>query len=61
MWIVPFFSFSHAPFRPVDHCTDQEFNVKHLFLLVTNELTPHEKIMRSLELFGTKIMPKFKD
>lgn len=40
---------------------EKEFNVKHLFLLVTNELTPHEKILRSLELFGTKVMPKFKD
>ena len=40
---------------------EKEFNVKHLLLLVTNELTPHDKVMRSIELFGTKVLPKFAD
>jgi hypothetical protein len=35
--------------------------VKHRLRLVTKELTPHDKVMRSIELFGTKAPPRFAD
>ena len=34
-------------------------NVRWLFAWTYNGLMPHEKIMRSLELFSTKVLPRF--
>ena len=33
--------------------------VRWLFAWTYNGLTPHDKIMRSLELFATKVLPRF--
>ncbi len=33
--------------------------VRWLFAWTYNGLVPHEKLMRSLELFSTKVLPRF--
>jgi alkanesulfonate monooxygenase SsuD/methylene tetrahydromethanopterin reductase-like flavin-dependent oxidoreductase (luciferase family) len=36
-------------------------DIRWLFYWAYNGLTPHDKLMRSLELFATKVLPRFKD
>ena len=35
--------------------------VRWLFAWTYNGLVPHEKLMRSLELFATKVLPRFRN
>jgi alkanesulfonate monooxygenase SsuD/methylene tetrahydromethanopterin reductase-like flavin-dependent oxidoreductase (luciferase family) len=36
-------------------------DIRWLFYWAYNGLTPHDKLMHSLELFATKVLPRFKD
>ena len=49
----------------VDHCARkveryQKAGLDHFIALVQADRIPHEKVMRSIELFATEIMPRFR-
>jgi alkanesulfonate monooxygenase SsuD/methylene tetrahydromethanopterin reductase-like flavin-dependent oxidoreductase (luciferase family) len=49
----------------VDHCLRkveryQEAGLDHFIALMQADRIPHDKVMRSIELFGTKVMPRFR-
>jgi alkanesulfonate monooxygenase SsuD/methylene tetrahydromethanopterin reductase-like flavin-dependent oxidoreductase (luciferase family) len=49
----------------VDHCLRKveryaEAGLDHLIALMQADRIPHEKVMRSMELFATEIAPRFR-
>ncbi len=49
-----------------EHCIEgarrhQESGADQLMLLMQTDQIPHEKAMRSIELFGTQVAPRFQD
>jgi hypothetical protein len=37
------------------------FPIKECFLLIPQGISPREQVLESLELFATKVMPRFAD